>query len=291
MMKERETSFLLILAAAFLMLLIYATSPSLMKDRESTFVDFSPEVEIIATGDVMLGRTVMIKSLDEGKPSYPFDRVKDTLSEADIVFTNLENPFYEGCPRQTEGLKFCASPEMVEGLLDAGVDVVTLANNHARNYGEEGIEQTKNILEENGISYVGFGNLVVREEKGYKFGFLGFDFLTNKPDEVDFDLIRQSDKKVDVLIAELQRQWAKRMAEEGIDVVVGHGPHWVQEREELYEKPVYYSLGNFVFDQMWSEKTKEGLAVKFTFRNGELTKEEKLPAYISSWAQPEFIGQ
>lgn len=303
MMKERETSFLLILAAAFLMLLIYVTSPSLTRQRGNTFVDFSPEVEIIATGDVMLGRTVMTKSFDEGDPSYPFDKVKDTLSEADIVFVNLENPFYKDCPRHTEGFKFCASPDMVEGLLEAGVDVVTLANNHARNYGEEGIKQTKKILEENGISYVGFDNLAIKEEKGYKFGFLGFDFLANKPDEADFDLIRQSAEKVDVLIAgvhwgaeykdepaEVQRQWAKRMLEEGVDIVVGHGPHWVQEREEFLGKPAYYSLGNFVFDQMWSEKTKKGLAVRFTFRNGELVEEEKLSVYMSSWAQPEFAN-
>lgn len=301
-MTSRETSFLLVLAASFLILVIYTTSPSLMNQRNSTFVDFSTDVEIIATGDVMLGRTVMTKSLDEGNPSYPFENVKGTLSEADISFINLENPFYDGCPRHIEGFKFCASLEMVGGLTASGIDVISLANNHTRNYGDEGIEDTKRILDENGISYVGFDNLVVKEEKGYKFGFLGFDFLTNSPDEADFDLIRQSNEKVDVLIvgvhwgaeyrdepAEIQRLWAKRMIEDGVDVIVGHGPHWVQRREEFLGRPVYYSLGNFIFDQMWSEKTKEGLAVKFTFRNGELIKEEKLPIYMSSWAQPELV--
>ena len=301
-MDSRETSFLLILAASFLMLLIYVTSPSLRTGRDETFVDFSPEVEIIATGDVMLGRSVMTKSIDADNPAYPFEKVKETLSKADIAFINLENPFYDECPRHTTGFKFCASPEMDNGLVQAGIDVITLANNHTRNYGEEGIEDTKEILETNEISYVGFDNLVIEERAGYKFGFLGFDFLTNKPDEADFELIRQSDEKVDVLFAgvhwgaeykddpaEIQREWAERMIEEGVDVIVGHGPHWVQGREEIEGKPVYYSLGNFIFDQMWSERTKEGLVVRFVFENGELVREERLPTYMSSWAQPEFI--
>lgn len=303
MVETRETSFLLILLASFLMLLIYVTNPSLRQDEEDIFVDFSTDVTILATGDVMLGRSVMTKSLDEGNPGYPFENVKDTLREADISFINLENPFYEGCRRTTEGLKFCASPEMVEGLAESGVDVVSLANNHARNYGQKGIEQTKRVLDENGISDVGFDKLVVKEKKGYKFGFLGFDFLSSKPDEADFNLIRQSDDSVDVLVvgvhwgaeyksepAEIQRQWTKRMVEDGVDIIVGHGPHWVQGKEEFLGKPVYYSLGNFVFDQMWSEKTKEGLAVRFTFRNGKLIKEEKLPTYMSSWGEPEFTN-
>lgn len=301
-MDTRETSFLLILAASFLILLIYVTSPSLRTDSKDTFVDFSPEVEIIATGDVMLGRTVMTKSLDVGNPAYPFENVKNILSEADIAFINLENPFYDNCPRHTEGFKFCASPEMSEGLIQSSIDVVTLANNHTRNYGEEGIEDTKEILETNDIKYVGFDNLVIEEKKGYKFGFLGFDFLTNRPDEADFNLIRQADEKVDTLFvgvhwgaeyrddpADIQREWAKRMVEEGADVIVGHGPHWVQGREEVGGKPVYYSLGNFIFDQMWSQRTKEGLAVRFIFKNGKLIKEEKLPIFMSSWAQPEFV--
>ncbi|KKU25273.1 MAG: SH3 type 3 domain protein [Candidatus Woesebacteria bacterium GW2011_GWF1_46_13] len=51
----------------------------------------------------------------------------------------------------------------------------------------------------------------------------------------------------------------------------------------------YYSLGNFIFDQMWSKKTREGLIIKLTFRDGRLISEEKLPIYMSSWAQPEFV--
>lgn len=250
----------------------------------------------------MLGRTVMTKSLDSGNPSYPFEKVSAELSKADIVFVNLENPIISNCPRSTESLIFCADRAMVEGLVTAGIDITNLANNHTRNYGERGLSETIEILDENEITIAGLGKLTTKESKGVKYGFLGFDFISRTPRDSDYELISKSTEEVDVLIvsvhwgaeyrsepAEIQRQWAKQLVESGADVVVGHGPHWVQGVEYINEKPIYYSLGNFVFDQMWSEQTKTGLVMKLTFRDGELIKEEKLPTYMFSWAQPEFV--
>jgi poly-gamma-glutamate synthesis protein (capsule biosynthesis protein) len=142
----------------------------------------------------------------------------------------------------------------------------------------------------------------VKENKGVKYGFLGFDFISKTPKESDYELIAKSVDEVDVLIVgvhwgveyksepvEIQKQWARELVEAGADIIVGHGSHWVQEVEYINGKPIYYSLGNFVFDQMWSEETRKGLIMKLTFRNGNLIKEEELPTYMSSWAQPEFI--
>ncbi len=259
-------------------------------------------VEILLTGDVMLGRTVMSKSLDLNDPTYPFKKVGDELRKADIVFINLENPIVTGCPRTSEGLKFCTDPELVKGLTFAGVDVVTLANNHSKNYGLEGLNESVTILNKNGILTTGLGNLVTKKIGGTIFGFLGFDFSSQEPNKSDYDLISEYKGRVDVLIVGVhwgaeykseaprrQKEWAKKFVESGADVVVGHGPHWVQGEEYINGKPVFYSLGNFVFDQMWSEETKQGLAVKLTFRGNKLVKEEKLPVYMSSWAQPEFV--
>lgn len=292
---NKSQTLLLILAASFFMLLIYTLkfSPKIKQGSETT---------IMLTGDVMLGRTVMTKSLDSNNPNYPFEKVSDELSEADIVFVNLENPIVSNCPRNSESLIFCADPVMAEGLVAAGIDIVNLANNHSRNYGENGLFETVEFLDEKEILTTGLGEVVVKESKGIKYGFLGFDFISKTPRENDYELVTKSVDEVDVLIvgvhwgaeyrsepAEIQKQWAKELVEAGADVVVGHGSHWVQGVEYINEKPVYYSLGNFVFDQMWSEKTKKGLIMKLTFRNGNLIKEEKLPTYMSSWAQPEFI--
>ena len=71
--------------------------------------------------------------------------VADLLRSADIVFSNLENPIVDNWPHVDSGFKFCSDPKMIEGLKYAGVDVVSLANNHILNYRKEGFEQTKNI--------------------------------------------------------------------------------------------------------------------------------------------------
>lgn len=259
-------------------------------------------VSLVLTGDVMLGRTVMTKSLDLGDYSYPFRKVADFLKSADLVFVNLENPVIAGCPRHTDGMKFCADPKLVDGLKFAGIDIVTLANNHSRNYGMEGLDQTQTILEEGKIGVSGLGNLVVKEVDGQKFGFLGFDFTVRQPREEDYKLVSDSDSKVDILVLGIhwgveyqdkptaaQREWARKFVEAGADVIAGHHPHWVQSIESIGGKPVYYSLGNFVFDQMWSEKTRQGRVVRLTYKDGKLTKEEKFNTYMSSWAQPEIV--
>ena len=265
----------------------------------------SQKVEIILTGDVMLGRSVMGKILDSGDVNYPFQNVAGALRNADIVFINLENPFVTGCPRKDIGeeLIFCADPKIATSLVFAGIDVANVANNHALDYGAAGLNETLSVLEEQGIRATGIGELKTVEIHGTRFGFLGFNYVSQSQSSTDLELIRKSDLQVDVLLvgvhwgveyqeaSENQRVWARNFIKNGADVVVGHHPHWVQESEYIDGKPVYYSLGNFVFDQMWSERTKQGMAIRLTFEGGKLISEEKLPTYMTSWAQPEFINR
>jgi poly-gamma-glutamate synthesis protein (capsule biosynthesis protein) len=250
----------------------------------------------------MLGRTVATTSMKNGGPDYPFAKVSDSLKAADIVLINLENPIIRDCPETSSGLKFCAPPEMVLGLVHAGVDVANIANNHSGNYGRDGVDQTEKYLIDNGIKYVGDGNLEVIEKHGIKFGFLGFNYVDNIPTEADFKLISDSKKKVDVLIVAvhwgieytgfpttIQGLIGRKLAVAGADIIAGTHPHWVQTIDHAEGTPIYYSLGNFVFDQMWSEKTREGLVIKLTYRDSELVNEERLPIYMKNWAQPEFV--
>ncbi len=273
-------------------------------DRPVISLDTRDEkTEIILTGDVMLGRSVMSKALELNDNIYPFRKVAGTLRNADIVFINLENPIIDNCPKHESGFKFCSTPFMVEGLVFAGVDIVTLANNHSRNYGEDGIKQTKEFLEKNAISVTGLNNLAVKQYNNVTFGFLGFDFVVREPTANDYQLIKESKEKVDLLIVAVhwgveytdqptqrQKLWAEKLIDSGSDVIVGHHPHWVQIVEQVKSKPVYYSLGNFVFDQMWGERTRRGLIVRLTFSGKDMIKEELLPIYMSSLAQPSFVS-
>lgn len=285
------------------MVFIYISAPKVKGIATSIAQSiFSNNTTILLAGDTMIGRSTMTESLKKNNPAYPFEKVKEKLKQADIVFLNLENPIIEDCPQTNSGMIFCAGPKMIKGLKESGVDIVTLANNHSKNYGQKGLEETIQRLNDEGIETVGYGNLVVKKVKAINYGFLGFDFLTKEPKQSDYELINQSKGKVDVLIVgvhwgveytdkanKYQKEWAKKMIENGADIVAGHHPHWIQEKEEIDGRPIYYSLGNFIFDQMWSEKTKQGLVVELTFKNGKLINTKELFTYMSSWAQPEFI--
>ncbi|EKE05044.1 MAG: hypothetical protein ACD_19C00426G0066 [uncultured bacterium] len=259
------------------------------------------QITITFTGDIMLGRSVMGASLDKDDPYYSFRKTSDFLKNTDITFGNLENPIVEDCKRHVGGFKFCTTPEIAKSLTFSGFDIVTIANNHTNNYGKEGFEETKKYLNNDGVKSVGYGNLGIIEKNGTKFGFLGFDLVSNQFSASDQQLITDSDSLVDVLIIgphwgteyqaianKLQITIAEQMVESGADVVIGHHPHWVQNYEEINGVPVYYSLGNFIFDQMWSEETKKGLVIKITFEGKNIVKTEEFKTYIPLIGQPVF---
>jgi len=272
-------------------------------EQKTGIINFGKETEIILTGDIMLGRSVMATSLLRKNVNYPFEKVAKILKSADITAGNLENPITKDCPISNDGFKFCTSPEMAEGLIFAGVDVVSLANNHTTNYGNDGFIQTKNYLKNENVDFVGDKNLVIKEVNGIKFGFLGMDFVVNKPTEIDYEFIKESKKNVDVLIVMLhwgveytssptatQKLIAKKIIESGADVIAGGHPHWPQDIEYIEGKPVFYSLGNFVFDQSWSEETKKGLVVKLRYQGNKLLGVDKMPIYMKNFGQPEWTG-
>jgi poly-gamma-glutamate capsule biosynthesis protein CapA/YwtB (metallophosphatase superfamily) len=260
------------------------------------------QTTVYLLGDILLGRTVMTTSLDKNNLSYPFDKTKDELAKADLVIANLENPFVSGCKRDYDSTTFCADPKLVEGLVTANIDVVNLANNHTKNYGEDGLKETIAVLESHNITPTGLDKLVTKDINNIKFGILGFNLVNSGLSEDDLRLVHSSSTQVDVLIIEAhwgneytsepsdnQKQMAQKLIENGATVVVGSHPHWVQTIDHINGHPVYYSLGNFVFDQMWSQKTREGLVMKLTFEGKDLAKEEILKTLMQNWAQPEFV--
>jgi poly-gamma-glutamate synthesis protein (capsule biosynthesis protein) len=312
MTMKRFITILLLLLSFLLLIFFIFLQPSKKTEFKESIIDsvsllpISPKkVQIILAGDIMLGRSVLIKSIDkENNPNYPFLGVSEFLLSADLVFANLETPVVTNCPRFEHGFTFCADPRMVEGLVYSGVDIVSLANNHMLNFDKEGLEDTKKYLTNSNILYTGINNLAIKKVQDTTFGFLGFDFTVDVPTQKDWDLIKDSNSKVDVLIVGVhwgeeykdkannnQRAWAKKMVENGADVVSGHHPHWVEDYELIDGKPVYYSLGNFVFDQMWSEETKKGLLVKLTFEDEKIVNEEFTNTYIENIGQPKIVKE
>lgn len=283
----------------------------------------SSTYKLIFVGDVMLGRTVMTKTLELQDPAYPFLNVSEVLNDADFAFANLENPVVSDCPIHTTGFKFCSPPESLNGLVFSGIDMVSLANNHSRNYGTYGVNETKRLLREEGIKHIDTNEPNFFQIGNLRVSFAAFDFVDKLPSETDYQEIYRTSKESDFTIVSVhwgveytanpttqQKQWSQEMVKNGADLIIGHHPHWVQGGEcfdaqnvgTYYEqidspdfsncknKRVFYSLGNFVFDQMWSEETKKGAAVVLTINeDGEVVNQEIRTTYMSSWAQPEFI--
>jgi poly-gamma-glutamate capsule biosynthesis protein CapA/YwtB (metallophosphatase superfamily) len=259
------------------------------------------ETRVVMGGDVMLGRSVMSRTLQSGDAGFPFRYIANMLNSADVAFVNLENPVINDCPVHDTGYLFCSPPMMLEGLKSSGVDVVSLANNHSMNYGTNGYAETKKYLEDLGIMYAE-GNPAVLEKNGLKFVFLALDLTVRQLDEEILFQVARADTSADILVVSLhwgveyeaeprqyQRNWAGKLIDAGADVIVGHHPHWLQTIEYIKQKPVFYSLGNLIFDQMWSEETKKGVLIELVFSDGELREIIKHPTYMTDLGQPRLV--
>ncbi|MBN1485896.1 MAG: CapA family protein [Chloroflexia bacterium] len=229
------------------------------------------EIVLAAVGDIMIGRAVEPRMLMYGA-LFPFEALLPLLQGADLTTGNLEGvlAFY-GEPLQ-KSYTFRGHPGLATGLQQAGFDLLNLANNHARDFGQEGLDETIATLEEAGIAAVGAGPAayepVFIEVKGIRLAFLGRTAAIGPQEGVawtEAEELRQAviaaQQQADLVIVHLhagyeywttyeatQQQLAQAAAAGGAALVIGHHPHALQEVEWIRETLVAYSLGDFVFD-------------------------------------------
>ena len=258
---------------------------------------------LIFAGDVMFSRAVRREILGMHDPALPFRKMAPLLRTADLTFVNLESPFSDQGPYHTGGLVFHAAPEMIEGLQLAGVNIASTANNHARDCGPHGVEFTLAWLRSHGICPLGSAETaqaahegVVFARNGVRFGFLGYTFDQKNGNWKDIDprialadpLVMKRDvialrKRCDVVIVSMhggveyqpkpsqaQIAFAHAAIDAGATLVIGHHPHVVQPSEKYRDGLIYYSLGNFVFDQYQREATQHGEVVQVSFLGREI---------------------
>ncbi len=253
---------------------------------------------VLFGGDVMLARHIGKTARLRGDPAWPFRNIAGFLEAADIAFVNLESPFTDRGRPSERGMIFRAAPEMVQGLRLAGVDVVSTANNHARDCGSYGVEFTLRWLARNGIYAAGTGLTpeaaregVVVVRNGVRFGFLAYTYDQSNgnhaaPDPrvnlMDAERMREDvarlSRRADAVIVSMhagdeyrrnpnrqQAEFARAALEAGAAVVVGHHPHVIQPVERHRGGVIFYSLGNLVFDQFHRRDTQEGLLAEVLF--------------------------
>ena len=277
-------------------------------------------LKLLVVGDLMLHYPQIIRAKkDDGSFDFSnyFKLVHHYFDEADLTIGNFESTVcgapYSGYP------KFSAPEDFVIQLLDDGFDILLCANNHVLDYGSKGASFELNLFNQLKSKYdFSYTGLVEKSQeshltlfvvrKGIRIAIVNFTYPTNeKPDAAypkvnllyDIDSLKRAlsiSQVADLVIAmphwgdeyELvhnaaQRKMAEFMIKNGADVIIGTHPHVVQDRELINEKPVYYSIGNFV-SNMSAKNTQLGLMISLCIireHNGEIKICE--PDLIWTW--------
>ena len=285
-----NTSLLVIILILITLAITGAVICSHQPDIRPAAVTISP-IRLVFVGDVMLSRQVG-EIIEHESPRFPFDRVKSTLMAGDITMGNLESPLSALNTTACEK-KYCfrASPDAADGLVYAGFDIMTVANNHALDYGPEVMNDTLNYLSAAGVLYTGahlhredsIQSPVIINKQGTDIAYLGFNDIGNSTTTNGYPrpwvasenavklAVEQARNEADIVVvvfhfgneysfshSKRQEHLAHAAADAGADIIVGHHPHVIQEVEVYNRSIIAYSLGNFVFDQSGRAGVKEG---------------------------------
>lgn len=248
-------------------------------------------------GDVMLGRLIdyTYKNNLEDVWSSMSDRF---FNGVDLSLVNLEGPISStptNPDNNDQSLVFSFPPETVKFLKDIKINAVNLANNHVFNQGWSGFENTRDVLNKNNIATIGIQSGVeAQSSKRFQSGKQKVSVITVNLTQADADLTQKikeektQNSKVIVYAhwgneyekthSEAQSKYAYSWIDSGADLVVGTHPHVVQDAEIYKNRPIFYSLGNLIFDQQFSEEVKNGLVLAGIFEGNNL-KIALIPIY------------
>lgn len=302
------------LVPAFIFLLFLAASPGSGQEP----VPPAREQTLLFVGDIMLSRGVGRRMVAENDYTYPFQLIREDLAAADLTFANLECPVSDQGKEKGHLYSFRADPKAIDGLLAAGIDVVSVANNHMYDWGPEALLDTVRRLREAGIRPVGAGanDLEAHYPQLVQIGDLRLAFLTYveiqpqyaaaapgkpgvawlEPERVLAD-IRFARPLADLVIVSphwgveyatkptrAQIELAHKIIDAGADLLVGTHPHVVQPVEEYNGRWIAYSLGNFIFDQK-ARGTNRGLMLRVRIAGKRIAEVVQVPISISAESQ------
>ncbi|MBI4458186.1 CapA family protein [Candidatus Uhrbacteria bacterium] len=244
-------------------------------------------ITVMSFGDIMMSRNVHAMMEKNGE-EYPYAAVKTALPLADLTVANLEGPVTERDNQPSNRMVFHFAPSRAALLARLGFDVLDLANNHAYDQGARGAEDTRRALSDKNL--VTFGeaksevgaNATTVEVRGTKIAFIGFQDVTRRIDGKAMVLaVAEARKTADIVLVSFhagveyvhtpndrQRTLSEAAIDAGADAVISHHPHVVESIDVYKGRPIFYSLGNFVFDQYFSKATQEGLGVLLALENG-----------------------
>ncbi len=281
------------------------------------------QVRFNLVGDIMLGSTVGDYMKQNGY-EHPYKYIRNTLQDADVTIGNLEAPITDRTIAEWKTYVFKVDKQAIPALKGAGVDVVTLANNHTYDFGELGLTDTLDHLKENEILSVGAGRNseeayapAIVEKNGMKIAIFGFSRIlptikwAAAPGKIglaqiyDVEPCKEAIRKVRGLVdlVVVYNHWgvermltpksyepdvAHQLIDAGADLVVGSHPHVLQGFEQYNGKWIAYSLGNFIFTSSGSLYTNETMVLQATCSKLGACQLKMLPASIAQ-GQPQLM--
>jgi poly-gamma-glutamate capsule biosynthesis protein CapA/YwtB (metallophosphatase superfamily) len=309
---------------------------------------------LVAGGDSFTDRGVYQKVVQQGKGvDYPFDggtarvtghgccdpvfndnivpryvltgnkgMVRRLFRQAELAIANHEQPVTDQAVHHTSGLRFSGKPALTRIFTRAGIDYLSLANNHIKDFGADGIEDTRRILRRHGIAFGGAGKDL---EQARRISYLAAGDTrvaiipclgivrpywagTNQSgatpclDRYLVPDIKKATRQADVVIVfphwgveytrqplPSMRKHAARWAKAGADLILGAHSHVAGAIEDIDGTPVLYSLGNLIFDQHWSTNTMESALLEATFHGDRLIEMRLRPYIIHDTSQPNLL--
>ncbi len=270
-------------------------------------------ISVAAVGDVMMSSWI-IDLVEEYGYDFPFDSTASIISSADLAIANLEAPFTtsDSCHKD-KTYTFKVPPHFVGGLKNAGFDMVTLANNHILDYGEDGLMQTMATLDAARLPFCGAGLDVssacaprIVKKNGQKIALVGFSMTFPKSFWAKTDrcgtcyptpfqlkeTITACEERADITIVSFhwgqekrttpkkyQMEYAHKAIDYGADLILGHHPHVLQGFELYKGKLIAYSLGNYVFGS-YSEAARTSAILRAMIRDEGLVYASVVPINV-----------
>jgi poly-gamma-glutamate synthesis protein (capsule biosynthesis protein) len=271
----------------------------------------SSEVSLLFTGDVLLSDYVLANYDREGISGVLDETLLDAMTSADVTAINNEFPFSDrGTQAEDKQFTFRVDPSYVSVLTDMGVDIAGLANNHVLDYGADALNDTFDTLDTANIDYIGAGAdlsrasaLITREIGGQTIGFLAASrvipvvswdiknaspgvFTTYDPTLL-LEAIEQAKETCDYVVVlvhwgierneypeDYETTLAHQYIDAGADFIIGSHPHVLQGISYYEGKPIFYSLGNYIFNQ----SIPQTMAVSITLSGTDAPRIRLIPA-------------
>ena len=230
--------------------------------------------------------------------SYFFGKTIDIFKNDDLSIANMEGTFTTSNQKVEKVFNFKGDLDYAKVFTSGSIEAVNLANNHTYDYGKQGYDDTLTALNNENIKYFGYDNYYIYEVKGITIGLAGITYFDNDTEvqtkeNTDKAINYFKEKKVDLIFisyhwgiekTEVQNNEQEVMGryaiDRGADLVIGHGPHWIQGIEEYKGKYIIYSLANYVFGGNKNPTVKDTFIFQenFHYENNKL-KETTIKLY------------